>query len=70
MKDLKKETEELIRLAKQAKAAEDDVVASYERKHPQYVLDNADYARVHRARISSEGACWRAMVALAREAGI
>ena len=34
------------------------------------VVDNAQYAKIHRAEMAHEGARWRAMVALAEEAGL
>jgi hypothetical protein len=67
--NLSKETQALIDLVTQAKAAEDDVLRSFEGR-PDHVLTNDDYARVHRARMRTEMARDAAMVALAKEAGM
>lgn len=63
-----KETQRLVDLANQAKSACEDVErTSANIGRP---LDNDDYRRVHRARMTHEGARWRALVALGEEAGL
>ena len=67
MKDISKETQALIDLVRQAKSAEEDIQRSFK---PDHVLNSDDYVRVHTAQRRTEGARWRAMVALAKEAGM
>ena len=62
---MKPTAQQLVAEANRLKA-----VAAAVRSDMPEVVDNAQYARIHRAEMAHEGARWRAMVALAAEAGL